>query len=58
MTRSACDEWLADGNHSVVAGGPGAGKSSLLRFVVSDPLDDRPRSAALAAKLGSHDGSV
>ncbi|MEU6230700.1 NACHT domain-containing protein [Streptomyces sp. NPDC047042] len=54
VTRSACDEWLADGDLSVVAGGPGAGKSSLLRFVVSDLLDDRPRSAALAAKFGSH----
>ncbi|MEH0656033.1 NACHT domain-containing protein [Streptomyces scabiei] len=54
VTRSACDEWLADGDLSVVAGGPGAGKSSLLRFVVSDLLDDLPRSAALAAKFGSH----
>lgn len=54
VTRSACDEWLADGDLSVVVGGPGAGKSSLLRFVVSDLLDDGPRSAALAAKFGSH----
>ncbi|MYZ34894.1 NACHT domain-containing protein [Streptomyces sp. MnatMP-M17] len=54
VTRSACDEWLADGDLSVVAGGPGAGKSSLLRFVVSDLLDDSPRSAALVAKFGSH----
>ncbi|MGW1997791.1 NACHT domain-containing protein [Embleya sp. NPDC001921] len=53
VTRMACDTWLADGNRSVVVGGPGAGKSSLLRHMVSDLLDDTPRSAALATKFGS-----
>jgi hypothetical protein len=52
-TRSACDEWLSDGDLSIVVGEPRAGKSSLLRFVVSDLLGDGPRSA-LAAKFGSH----
>ncbi|MEV7678080.1 NACHT domain-containing protein [Streptomyces sp. NPDC088341] len=54
VTRSACDEWLAAGDLSVVAGGPGAGKSRLLRFVVSDLLDEAPSSSALAMKFGSH----
>ncbi|MER5219300.1 hypothetical protein [Streptomyces flaveus] len=54
VTRSACDEWLSDGDLSIVVGEPRAGKSSLLRFVVSDLLDGGPRSAALAAKFGSH----
>ncbi|TKA09493.1 NACHT domain-containing protein [Actinacidiphila oryziradicis] len=53
VTRRACDEWLATGDLSVVAGGPGAGKSRLLRFVVSDLLDETPRSPALAGKFGS-----
>ena len=54
VTRRACDEWLSDGDLSIVVGEPRAGKSSLLRFAVSDLLDDGPRSAALAAKFGSH----
>ncbi|MGA5193131.1 NACHT domain-containing protein [Streptomyces exfoliatus] len=54
ISRAACDEWLAKGNLSVVAGGPGAGKSSVLRFVVTDLLGDEPASPALAAKFGSH----
>ncbi|WP_406161875.1 hypothetical protein OG806_39645 [Streptomyces sp. NBC_00882] len=54
VTRSACDEWLSDGDLSLVVGEPRARKSSLLRFVVSDLLDGGPRSAALAAKCGSH----
>ncbi|OKJ85718.1 hypothetical protein AMK33_38745 [Streptomyces sp. CB02400] len=54
VARTACDEWLADGNLSVVAGGPGAGKSSLLRFVVADLLDEEPSSSALAAQFGAH----
>ncbi|MFI5830058.1 NACHT domain-containing protein [Streptomyces sp. NPDC051578] len=53
VTRRACDEWLAAGDLSVVVGGPGAGKSRLLRFVVSDLLDESPRSSALAGKFGS-----
>ncbi|NEW76484.1 hypothetical protein [Streptomyces rhizosphaericus] len=48
VTRSACDEWLSDGDLSIVVGEPRAGKSSLLRFVVSDLLDDGPRSASAA----------
>ncbi|MFE6383816.1 NACHT domain-containing protein [Streptomyces roseolus] len=54
ISRAACDEWLAEGNLSVVSGGPGAGKSSVLRFVVTDLLADEPASSALAAKFGSH----
>ncbi|MFC9330799.1 NACHT domain-containing protein [Kitasatospora sp. NPDC057015] len=53
ISRVPVDEWLAGGMLSVVAGPPGAGKSSLLRHVVLDLLEDAPSSAALADRFGS-----
>lgn len=41
------DEWLAGGGLNLVIGTPGAGKSSLLRFVATDLLSPRPESTAL-----------
>ncbi|MFH8635625.1 NACHT domain-containing protein [Streptomyces goshikiensis] len=50
--RTAADVWLARGDLSLVSGPPGAGKSSLLRFVVLDLLAEEPESAALAERFG------
>ncbi|MFJ3960803.1 NACHT domain-containing protein [Streptomyces sp. NPDC090036] len=53
VSRMPVDEWLAGGMLSVVAGPPGAGKSSLLRHLVLDLLEDVPNSSALAHRFGS-----
>ncbi|MGS2619683.1 NACHT domain-containing protein [Micromonospora sp. LZ34] len=41
------DEWLAGGKYRLLIGRPGAGKSSLLRFVATDLLSSQPQSIAL-----------
>ena len=46
------DIWLADGERNVLIGVPGAGKSSLLRFVATDLLAPDPRSIALQRAHG------
>ncbi len=43
----AADEWLAGGKYRLLIGGPGAGKSSLLRFMATDLLSSQPQSIAL-----------
>jgi hypothetical protein len=45
--RQAADDWLASGRRTLLVGAPGAGKSSLLRFVARDLLSPDPQSAAL-----------
>ena len=46
------DIWLADGERNVLIGVPGAGKSSLLRFVATDLLAPHPVSIALQRAHG------
>jgi hypothetical protein len=46
------DAWLADGKYRLVIGGPGVGKSSLLRFAAADLLAEQPQSVALHRKHG------
>jgi hypothetical protein len=43
----AADDWLAGGKYRLLIGRPGAGKSSLLRFVATDLLSSQPQSIAL-----------
>jgi len=43
----AADEWLASGRLRLLVGGPGVGKSSLLRFAATDLLSSQPQSVAL-----------
>ncbi|MBQ0890857.1 NACHT domain-containing protein [Streptomyces sp. RM72] len=43
----AADEWLASGKYRLLIGGPGAGKSSLLRFMATDLLSSQPQSIML-----------
>jgi predicted NACHT family NTPase len=50
--RLAVEDWLTSGGRSVVLGGPGSGKSSLLRFVAKDLLKERPSLASVARKWG------
>jgi hypothetical protein len=52
--RVAATEWLASGGNLLVLGGPGSGKSSLLRFVTLDLFDDSPTLASVARNWGSH----
>nr|WP_277605314.1 NACHT domain-containing protein [Glycomyces sp. L485] len=43
----AADEWLASGKYRLLIGRPGAGKSSLLRFIATDLLSTQPQSIEL-----------
>jgi hypothetical protein len=43
--------WLAGGRTRIVVGGPGSGKSSLLRFIACDLLSAKPRFKRLSAHL-------
>ncbi|MGW3647560.1 NACHT domain-containing protein [Streptomyces sp. NPDC000878] len=49
----AADEWLASGKYRLLIGRPGAGKSSLLRFVAADLLSAQPQSLALQRRHGT-----
>ncbi|MET7715339.1 NACHT domain-containing protein [Streptomyces sp. NPDC005407] len=49
----AADEWLASGKYRLLIGRPGAGKSSLLRFIAADLLSVQPQSIALQREHGT-----
>jgi hypothetical protein len=49
---TAADEWLSAGDRNLIVGVPGAGKSSLLRFIATDLLSPEPQSAALQRHHG------
>jgi len=46
------DAWLTQGDRNLIVGIPGAGKSSLLRFITADLLAPEPQSAALQRAYG------
>lgn len=46
------DHWLTKEDWNLIVGIPGAGKSSLLRFITSDLLAPEPQSAALQRAYG------
>lgn len=48
----AADKWLAEGNRNLLVGIPGAGKSSLLRFIATDILAAEPTSLSLQRSHG------
>lgn len=50
--RRAALTWLAEEQHSVLIGDPGAGKSAFLCYVGLDLLSDQPRQRDLAIKWG------
>lgn len=45
-------DWLVEEPRSVVLGGPGSGKSSLLRFIALDLLSGSPKMSSLAQEWG------
>lgn len=49
----AADDWLASGKYQLLIGRPGAGKSSLLRFIAADLLSAKPQSVALQREHGT-----
>ncbi|WP_160320880.1 NACHT domain-containing protein [Arthrobacter alpinus] len=46
------DDWFAGGNRNLLIGAPGAGKSSLLRYIATDLLADEPTSVAMQRSHG------
>ncbi len=51
-SREGVELWLSRSNRSIIVGAPGSGKSSLLRYVVTDLLSESPTLTKLAAKFG------
>jgi len=52
VSREAVEMWLPQSKRSIVVGGPGSGKSSLLRYVITDLFSESPTLSKLAAKFG------
>ncbi|MCC5790980.1 MAG: NACHT domain-containing protein [Opitutales bacterium] len=52
--RTPLSEWLAQGGQVVLAGEPGAGKSTALRFLALDLLSASPTLRSVAAVWGDH----
>jgi hypothetical protein len=54
VRRHRVMDWIAgEGNHLVI-GGPGSGKSALLRAIALDTLSESPRFSKLAARFATH----
>jgi hypothetical protein len=52
LGRQPMGTWMLRSKHSLVIGGPGTGKSALLRCITSDLLSDAPRFSSLASHWG------
>ncbi|MGH7778484.1 MAG: hypothetical protein ACREQR_01480 [Candidatus Binataceae bacterium] len=52
VPREGVELWLSRAKRSIVIGGPGSGKSSLLRYLATDLFSDSPTLTKLAAKFG------
>lgn len=52
LPRQRTDDWLSVSKRCLLIGAPGAGKSSILRFFVSDVLSQSPQSSALNREFG------
>jgi len=50
--RTGPDAWLASGDHHVLVGAPGSGKTTFLRHLVLDMLSDSPALTLWTRRLG------
>jgi hypothetical protein len=50
--RQSVDLWLTKQKNSLIVGGPGSGKSALLRYLVLDILSNAPKHPEIASALG------
>jgi hypothetical protein len=53
VSRQGIETWLARSKRSIVIGGPGSGKSSLIRNLITDLFSDSPTFSKFAAMFGS-----
>lgn len=51
--RSQVDRWISQGQRSVILGGPGSGKSALLRVLIIELLSEEPFFRETALRWGS-----
>jgi transcriptional regulator with XRE-family HTH domain len=51
--RADADRWISQGRRSVILGGPGSGKSALLRILAVELLSEEPIFRETAARWGS-----
>src|SRR5262249_19600575 len=54
QVRGPVDTWLSAGDNALLLAPPGGGKSSLLRFIALDLLDESPHLVNSAEKWGRH----
>lgn len=50
--RQSVDKWLSNSSKYIILGGPGSGKSSLLRFLAMDLLKEEPQIESLSHHWG------
>lgn len=52
--RISIENWLVQNNRSVVLGEPGSGKSTLIRYIIIDLLQESPRLSKFSEKWGCY----
>ena len=52
--RIPADQWISAQPRQVIVGEPGAGKSTILRYLVLDLLSEEPKWPAVAARWGNY----
>lgn len=52
--RISVEDWLVQNERSIILGEPGSGKSTLIRYIIIDLLQESPRLSKLSEKWGCY----